>query len=665
MSIERREELLENLQLVVKALEWQETISSKKFMEEYVYLPKTNAVGGGQKVDLRYSPHLYKILETYDQISVGEIWLMFASQMAKTLTLYGIWAKNAMMEAKTCVWMISKEVAIPRYQKEKITDLVNASDEMKLIVQEGLEEQKKSRSKTGIFYHQGAATYLIGSKTSDDKKSVTAKLVLVDEADEMDGLKAIKPLQERTKTFFKYGAKMIVASTKKFKNGAITQGYNTCEQKNILGLYCPHCGELIEIHHRYLMIEELKVWLERKGYEGEYNKDIVAEEYIPEASKNAFYECDRCQKPITSEEKDKQVYENKIEWIVRGKKHKPYSVGFAANSILSFFVPFELMARDYLIASLEENDEERVDALKTFYEGYYNDYFDPKKNELSKSDDILTLGSGLNKGQIPENTVAIYMTIDTQKGHKVKEEDHYWYKIGAFDNKMNFYKIETGKVYSDNEIYQKIHTKYNIGDRVIGIRRVLWDIQGSGEVETLALIHKINSIVGAIYNSEDEKRNYVVYPYRGKDEIQNKTYNIVLEEKQDDRLLTKKYPIIQGNSKRGKDALHNAITRTVKYRKGDEIQSPDRNCFYIDEDEVRDGAKRYKDKTEKGIKIPKASYEKQMTSETYGLLPNSSKKEGWFKTYDGVDNHWWDCGYMMYILKEFDNLEEKVLNMGI
>lgn len=662
MLKERREELKQNLTSVEKVLSWQKEMTTKNFMEKYVYLPKTNAVGAGQAIDLRNSPHIIKVLEAYDMVSVGEVWLMFASQLAKTLALYGIWAKNAKMDAKTCVWMISKEVMIPRYQKEKITDLVNASQDMKEIVEEGLEEQKKSRSKTGIFYHQGAATYLIGSKTSDDKKSVTAKLVLVDEADEMDGLKAIKPLQERTKTFFKYGAKMVAASTKKHKEGAITQGFNMCEQKNYLALECPHCQELIEIHHRQFRIEPLNKWLERNGHDEHYNKDIIAEEYLPEASENAYYECQKCQRKITSEQKDRQVSDQKIDWIVKGKKDRPYSVGFSANSFLSLFVPFKLIARDFLIADLTENKQERTEALQTFYEGYYNDYFDPRNTETSKSDDILMLGSGYRAKELPDNVVSVYMTIDTQKGHKQKEKDHYWFVVRAWDDKMNSYKLESGKIYQDKDLYNKIFTKYNIGDRVMGIRRVIWDVQGHGELETLAFIHQINSRIGAIYNDKNDLKNYVVYPYRGKTEIPGKTYTIQEEQKNTDDLLDTKYPMINGNAKRGKDALSNAIARTVKYVKGDEVQSPDRNMWWIDEDEVEDGAKRYNRLQEKNIKVPNEAYEKQITSEVYGIMPNSKTKEGWHPLYDGRDNHFWDCEYMHFIAIEFDNLQERILS---
>jgi ABC-type enterochelin transport system ATPase subunit len=144
-------------------------------------------------------------------------------------------------------------------------------------------------------------------------------------------------------------------------------------------------------------------------------------------------------------------------------------------------------------------------------------------------------------------------------------------------------------------------------------------------------------------------------------EIQNKTYRLQIEEKTTDNLQDKKYPIIIGNSKRGKDALSKAISRTVKHRKG-ELECDISNMFFINEDEMEDGAKRLNDKFNKGLKIPAESIEKQLTSEAFGICPyTKSTKETWYPRYDGIPNHLWDCAYMTYIAIEFDGLKERIL----
>ena len=660
MTTERRQELQENLAGVEKLLIWQPDISSKEFAENFVYLPKTNAFDAGQKVKFFKSPHLIKPLECFDSIHTQEIWLMFASQMAKTLFLFIIWAKTAKLNPKSMVWMISKIEAIQRYQKEKIMDLVNASLELKTIIEESLEEQKKSRSKTGVIYHQGATTYLIGAKADDDKKSVTTKVVIVDEADEMDGVAAITPLWERAKTFLEAGAKLVVASTKKEKNGTITQGFNSCEQKNFLGMECPHCGELTEVKHQQFKIMEVGEFKSKFGYKDkELSEDTIYEEYIPYASKHAYYECAECGGKITNELKKKQITNLKIDWIVKGVKENPRTIGFSANSFLSFFVPYEDIAKSYLKAKMQSNESTRDDMLEKFFEGYLNEWYNPRGEGAARSDDILLLDSGIPKGEISKDCVAVYMTIDSQKGHNNPEDDHFWYVIGEFDKDLNWRKIESGKVYDEKKLYTLMHKKYNYEGKERRIRRVLWDIQGHGETEVLAFIQQVNKMVGQIYKYEKEERNYLVYPYRGKTEIQGKSFNLKVEKKQDSSLLEHSYPLIEGNAKRGKDELFRAISKSIKYRKGDEVKSPERRGWYIDETEALDGKKRYENRIEKNVKVPKASFEMQITSEVYGVMKNG--KEGYDKLYEGADNHYLDCCYMQYIAKDFDILEERLM----
>ena len=123
------------------------------------------------------------------------------------------------------------------------------------------------------------------------------------------------------------------------------------------------------------------------------------------------------------------------------------------------------MAKEYLLALTQKDENKRIEQLQAFYEGYANDYYDPNRKEISDSDDILMLGSGLKRKEIPADTKAIFMTIDSQKGHKDPSKDHFWYMVTAVDKKMNLYVIESGKIYDEKKIYEKMHTMYNVGDK--------------------------------------------------------------------------------------------------------------------------------------------------------------------------------------------------------
>ena len=239
---------------------------------------------------------------------------MFASQLAKTTFLAIAFGKNAVIDNKTCVWMIPTKDMISRYQKEKIDSIVEVSSVLKNLIDDTRVEQKRAVNKQSEIRHGGSATYLIGSNVDADKKAVSAKLIICDEIDEMGGMDAIYPLWERAKTFLMTGAKLICASTKKTDSGAITEGFSMCEQKNYLGIECPHCGEMIQVERINLRYTTEQDYRDIIGFKGESTDDFKAD-FISYSSKNVYYECNANGCKITSEDKNSQVLKNKVDWI--------------------------------------------------------------------------------------------------------------------------------------------------------------------------------------------------------------------------------------------------------------------------------------------------------------------------------------------------------------
>ena len=92
MTDQRREDIKENLTITKRLLKWVSPMTHKAFAEKYIHLPSNNAFDAGRLIDFRKSPHLIKPLAMADNPKVQEIYLMFASQMAKTLFLFIIFA---------------------------------------------------------------------------------------------------------------------------------------------------------------------------------------------------------------------------------------------------------------------------------------------------------------------------------------------------------------------------------------------------------------------------------------------------------------------------------------------------------------------------------------------------------------------------------------------
>lgn len=637
MNDDRREELRNSLPTVDRLLLWEKTMTHQDFAEEFVHLPKNNAVGAGKPVDFSRSPHLIKPMQTLDNPKVQEIFLMFASQMAKTLFLFIAWSHNAKMNPKTVVWMIPKDKMIGRYQKEKITELVNSSPALKAIVEETRIEEKRAQNKGGIIAHQGATTYLIGSMTDDDKKAVTAKLIIADEIDEFkEGLASIAPLVERGKTFIEYGGKLLAASTKKSKDSAITKGFNSCEQKNYLTIECPHCSELIEPSHTQFIVLSEKEYKEMFGYtEESFTDDVVYEKYLPYAAKTAYYECNANGCKITTEEKNKQIIDFKIGWFVKGNEINPSTVGFSANSFLSFFVPFEEIARKWMKAKLERNPTERNRLLTLLYEGYFNDTYEQEAKEALRKNDILLLSNGLEERIIPQDTFKVYLTIDTQL-------THFWWTIYAWQYGSKPNLVDYGRAESFDELdtirKQVLVTKHG---EIIPINRVSIDRLGDKK-RTTAVDEWIRNIV-----IKEGKEDYI-YALEGVSGKNMTTIHAMAKHK-----TIPEIKIIKVNNLMAKDYMHTLISRNiekVKAQDGDtkveKALKYEDNLLYINNKPVRLA----EEKVNAGIKSVMEDFERMMTAEIKGYAVNSDtgkidKEESWFKKHSGIRNDYGDTTY--------------------
>lgn len=634
MNDERREELRQELPTVDRLLSWEKKMTHQDFAETYVHLPKTNAVGAGKLVDFSRSPHLIKPMEALDNTKIEEIYLMFASQMAKTLFLFIAWALNAKMNPKTVVWMIPKDKMIGRYQKEKITELIKASPAIDDIVEETRIEEKRAQNKGGVIAHQGATTYLIGSWTDDDKKAVTAKLIIADEIDEFrEGLASIAPLVERGKTFIEYGGKLLAASTKKSKNSAITKGFNSCEQKNYLTIECPHCGELIEPSHTQFIVIEEKEYKEDNGYTDEtFTDDVIYEKYLPYAAKEAYYECNINGCKITTEEKNTQILDFKIGWFVKGNKIDPSTVGFSANSFLSFFVPFEAIAKKYLKAKLERNPTERNRLLTLLYEGYFNATYEQEAKDALRKNDILLLSNGLDERIIPEDTFKIYLTIDTQL-------THFWWTIYAWGYGSIPNLVDYGRAESFDEL-DTIRKQVLITEQgeIKPINRVT--IDRLGDKKRTALVDEwIKDIV-----IREGKEDYI-YATEGVSGKNMTTIHTMAKHK-----TIPEIKIIKVNNLMAKDYAHDLMLRSiekVKAEAGDmkleKALKYEDNLFYINNKPVRLAD----EKVQAGIKSIMTDFERMMSSEikTFAVDPATGKvdkEESWIKRHSSIRNDYYD-----------------------
>lgn len=642
-KLDRRREIKSRLKTTKKLLKWHKRIAHKSFAEKYIHLPENNSFGAGKTINFDLTPHLIKPMQDLDNPVVQEIYLMFASQLAKTTFLGIAFGKNAKIDNKTCVWMIPTKDMISRYQKEKIDSIIDVSPSLKSLVNDTRIEQKRAVNKISEIRHGGSTTYLIGSNVDADKKAVSAKLVICDEIDEMGGMKAISPLWERAKTFLMTGAKLLCASTKKSDDGAITEGFSLCEQKNYLGLVCPHCQELIQVERINLRFKTEAEYRKEIDFKGEITDDFKAE-FIRRSSDSVYYECNANGCKITSEDKNRQILNQQVDWIVKGNKIDPVTVGYSANSILSAFVPFDAMVRAYLKAFYTKDPAERTEALKAYFEGYFNEpYKDDTEKEVAKND-LLKLSNGLNetntdgKFQISEDVVMMTMTIDTQL-------DYYYYSIYAWQYGSIVHYVTSGRAESESDL--DILRKQMFLDKNGEIKEIDYvtiDIRGIKErsADVLAWTERV---------IEEEGRTDYIYPSMGMD---GKKMIKLSDLSGKIKGTTVKYLAI--NNLSAKDYANELINRSIDKVEAQEGNEEKENAlhfkeklYYINNKPIID--KRQREEDFENGKRPTLStrldFERQMASEhkIKYVNPKTGKiddEESWQKRSESIRNEEWD-----------------------
>lgn len=637
ISKKRREELLDNIPIITRILKWAKSISRKDFAEKFVRMPTNNAFNAGGLMDFSFTPHLIKILQAIDNPKVQEVYIMTASQMGKTMIMFIVFAYNAVRDAKSCVWMIPQDDMIKTYQDEKIDPMIKSSPEINKVVEDTRKEEGRSKDRGGKIAHQGSATHIIGSKVDKKKKAISVKIVLVDEADEMDGIASITPLWERAKSFLKVGAKLIVASTKKTKDGTITQGFNSCEQKNFLGMRCPHCSELIEVVWTQFRFMEIADFKESYGYDDDsFTDEVIAEIYIPLAIRIAYYECNACAESITSEHKNKVIKETAkkgkgIEWIIKGNKIDPETVGFSANSFLSYMLDFKDIARSYAKAITTKDPALRRESLTKHFEGYYNEPYEEEIKDVVKKSDILRISNGLEEDIVPDDTYKIFLDIDTQK-------THFYYTItawqyGSICNLVNYGRAETfeeldlirKKILTDRHGQIRYIDKVSIDSRGIVERTKL-------VMEWVQGIDRVEGKPDYIYATEGDSGQKMpsMYSFRN---IPDSTQKI-----------------LKINNLMAKNELSDMITRSIEKARAEDGEDGYEHAIEYKERLFRINNKPirlYEDRLEKNIPSVRTDFERMVTSEHYIYYthPKTGKIDtfkSWQKINSSVRNDFWD-----------------------
>jgi len=426
------------------------------------------------KFKLENSAHMELVFDTLDRKEVTEVYCKFASQLGKSLITM-IYAGHKLDQSPAYIgYFVPVENNLSRIIQTKINPVLKSMPRIwKKFTDYRMDKDEddasqRGRSKQTMKLCAGGGLLISGSSTSN-RKSVTIQSIIFDECGEMNN-GIVEETSERIKTYLKFFPKVLAVSTIVNPNDAIVSSYDRAECQMEYHFVCPEC------ENTFYPSSFTFSYPKKSDYE-----DIEYSEYIRKAEDEAAIICPHCSYAIKENERQKLLYAGfGMKWVaVKGDYKKARTIGFSANSLHSAFVPLGEVAKKLI----KINDSPTADVdLEIFYRGWFNEFYSADEDEKTDAEEVVQFaGYDIDILTVPDNTVAVYLGVDTQK-------DHFWCKVSAFTEGGDSVDIFVGRLETYGDIVDLMDTtlKYSDGRKYKeGIRRTAIDLGGYVETETV------------------------------------------------------------------------------------------------------------------------------------------------------------------------------------
>lgn len=392
-------------------------------LEMHMILPQSaGPLPGPWRIEI--TPYLREILEDFDDPTVRYIDLCFSAQSGKTMAMTGMLFYAAIQCPRNTVWMFPSTDMSKSYSKTRWSPMVEVSPKLKAM-------KPASRHMYGILEQHFTDFTLnyIGGNSATQLASRTAGLLFMDEVDKLPPSLTREGdpcslLEERAKWYS--DAKIVRSSTPTTEEGRIWNFYKEGSMHKCF-IPCPKCKEFFTPeweHVKWSKDEELSMKA----------RSITARIQCPNS------EC--CHK-ITDGEKKKALREYK--WIQQNMEAESDHKSYHFNEILSPLTPLPKLVIKFLKA-LSAAKTGDVTKLQNFInsslgEPWYDDFGSYKRTDTQIADMI----DGRQRGEVPEDSVAITAGIDTQK-------DGFWYTIRSWNEHQGSALVDYGFVLSFDDI---------------------------------------------------------------------------------------------------------------------------------------------------------------------------------------------------------------------
>lgn len=644
-------------------IEWKPFVPMKQWMETEVVI---NDGGNKGSFSTYRMPHMTRIFEEVDKLSVVAITLMSASQVGKTIIMVNVILKRMDTEPDNSIIMFPKGNQIKKLYENKVKPFI---DGVQVIVDK-MEDYVDDTKGTQSSYSKKIAGAILSILDANNTKSVSAKTIAFDEVADFPPSKVSEAI-ERLKSFNGKGELAFICSTQhpmKDGNDEINHYYNISELKLQYWANCRKCNKHFYPEPETLVYPTIAEWKQAVGIDIEHRVPnvILLSDYAPYCRDNAMFKCPHCENKITNEQRREQILAKEFKWIEvepdeiaedgtiitwkqsqTSKKHYK-SVAFDVNTLCIEGFNMGNIAQDIVQKSFGKN---KTHDLKHTWVGYFNRIY-REKIKQADANDLLLLGSGLEKWKIPEDTLKIYMGVDTQK-------DHFWWEVKAYCYGMKSHSIAHGRA----ETFKDLEQIWEIGQNLITEHGEVFQIQKLGidrrgyNQDGVKRTDEVDKWVREMvqkWRHGDENR---IYATEGEPHLTGDApFKVVTRKDESDNRVKIDTKTLKLSNIYLKTAIRTAMQNTIDMKKSDHPEEfAEMPQFFVNQTTVDADLEAHN--STRGTNS--TAYTRQIGAEVYGFDRDKSGKLATTKTFINpkqTDNHYFDTSVICEGFAQKDQL---------
>lgn len=404
-----------------------------------------HAVGSrfGGKWSADITPWVKPILEDANNDEVNEIWCMKAAQSALTQSIMVYLCHIIANNPGPAMWVTGTIDTATLFAKARLHETFKRCRPVREVM-------PTARTEHGLFqiYFDQMPFMVVGSQSEASLQSMPIEYLLLDEIrDYPPG--ALGMVLKRTRSFAE-SAKKIGISRPHLEGDDIHKAFlsgNQCRWH----FPCPKCKKWQKLRFgnpkdpggvRWDDNETTRVNNEWRWLE------LVA---------TIRYECEHCQHPMKDTAETRQYFINAGKFIPDNPTAPPHIKSYHVNSLLSWWVSFEEIVREFLLA-VQAKKYGDINPLMEFVNQTNGE---PWREYEDDSPELQAVRGGFKKADEWADEAGRFMTIDLQK-------DHQWYTVFRWSKYGACRLMAEGRTISKDEL-RIIQKECNVIDKYVGV----------------------------------------------------------------------------------------------------------------------------------------------------------------------------------------------------